>query len=346
MNNINAKQPLVSILTPARNEEQFLAECIESVLGQTYQNWEYTIVDNCSTDRTLAIAREYASKDPRIRVVRNDRLMPIIQNHNHTIRQISPDSKYCKLVFADDWLYPACVAEMVGIAERNPSVGIVGAYTMDGQSVIWPGPPYPAHRSSGKEICRRMLLGGPYVLGTMTSLLLRCDLIRKRAVFFNEANLHADTEACYDLLSESDYGFVHQVLSFGRVRPQSYTSFADDFNSIELGTFVIFLKYAPLFLGDDEYKKRKTEARREYHHVLAHNLLRVRSRDFWEYHKRTLKAFDSRVDWWLLVSLAALDFFEKALHPLTAIQRGRVWWARVLSGSSADRRPVRTQRPQ
>ncbi|MFZ1974630.1 MAG: glycosyltransferase family 2 protein, partial [Candidatus Acidiferrales bacterium] len=60
--------PLVSIVTPAYNEENYLAECVESVLAQTYTNWDYTIVNNCSTDATLAIAQKYAAGDPRIRV--------------------------------------------------------------------------------------------------------------------------------------------------------------------------------------------------------------------------------------------------------------------------------------
>src|SRR5258708_4092506 len=265
--------PLVSIVSPAYNEEMHLAECIESILGQTYTTWNYTIVNNCSTDGSLAIAQRYAARDPRIRVVSNDRVMPIIENHNHAIRQISLDSKYCKFVFADDWLYPSCIEEMVRLAEENPSVGLVGAYTMDGQSVIWSGPPYPAHRVLGRAICRNMFLGGRYVFGPMTSLLVRSDLVRSRAAFFNEDNLHADTEACYDLLRESDYGFVHQVLSFSRQRPESNGAFAEDFNSIDLGTFAVFLKYAPIFLEEGEYRRRWKEARREYHHVLAHNLL-------------------------------------------------------------------------
>ena len=339
-----ALQPLVSIVTPVYNGAQYLSECIESILAQTYTNWDYTIVNNCSTDGSLAIAQKYAASDPRIRVVSNDRFLRIIENHNHTIRQISRDSKYCKFVFADDWLYPSCIEEMVRVAEKNPSVGLVGAYTMDGQCVIWSGPRYPAYRVSGKEICRSMLRGGPYVLGPMTSLLVRSDLVRNRAAFFNEDNLHADTEACYDLLRDSDYGFVHQVLSFSRRRPQSNGSFAADFDSIELGIFVAFLKYGSFFLKDDEYRRRWKEARREYHQVLAHNLLRVRSKDFWDYHEHALDAFGSRIDWWLLTRLAVLDFFSKALHPLDALKRGRRWWSRALN--SLLQKPSQPGRPE
>lgn len=341
----SASQPRVSVLTPVYNGAEHLRECIESVLRQTYTNWDYTIVNNCSTDDSLAIAQSFAESDSRIRVINNKQFLGIIENHNHTIRQISPESKYCKFVFADDWLYPSCIQEMVNVAEQNPSVGLVGAYVMDGQKVIWPGPPHPANRVPGKEICRNMLLGGPYVLGTMTSLLVRSDLVQKKAVFFNERNLHADTESCYDVLCNSDYGFVHQVLSFARVRPQSNGSFADDFNSIDLGYFAIFLKYGSHLLEPEEYKKRSKEVQRDYHRVLAHNFLRVRSKDFWEYHKRTLRAFGGSVDWWLVARLAVSDFFTN-LFRLTAIRRGQQWWLRALKscGRKIGHRSVSLQR--
>jgi glycosyltransferase involved in cell wall biosynthesis len=99
-------EPLVSVVTPAYNEEEYIAECIESVLAQTYQNWDYTVVNNCSKDKTLEIARRYAAKDPRIRVHDNEQFLEMIPNHNVAIRQISPASKYCKVVLADDRIFP------------------------------------------------------------------------------------------------------------------------------------------------------------------------------------------------------------------------------------------------
>jgi glycosyltransferase involved in cell wall biosynthesis len=213
-----APLPLVSVLTPVYNGADHLADCVESVLAQTYSNWDYTIVNNCSTDASLAIALKYAAADPRVRVLNNDRFLGILENHNHTARMISPQSKYCKFVFADDWLYPNCIEEMVRIAEQNSSVGLVGAYTMDGRSVRWHGPPYPSYRVPGKEVCQRQLLGGPYVFGTLTSLMIRSDLVRKRTNLLSAQHLQADMEACFDLLQESDFGFIHQVLSFSRER--------------------------------------------------------------------------------------------------------------------------------
>ena len=123
-----SKQPLVSVVTPVYNGATDLAQCIESVLAQTFPHWEYIIVNNHSTDGTLEIAERFARMDERIHVYSNDTLLDIIANHNRAFRLISPVSTYCKVVSADDWLFPECLARMVGLAEGSSSVGIVGSY--------------------------------------------------------------------------------------------------------------------------------------------------------------------------------------------------------------------------
>src|ERR1700722_14853304 len=102
----NSAEPLVSVLTPVYNGDAYLAECIESVLAQTYSNWEYVIVNNHSTDGTLAIAERYAAQDRRIRVYSNETLLDIIANHNRAFRLASAEARYCKIVSADDWIFP------------------------------------------------------------------------------------------------------------------------------------------------------------------------------------------------------------------------------------------------
>lgn len=63
--------PLVSIVLPVYNGEKYLASAIESILAQSYRNWELILVNDCSTDRSLEIMENYAGKDARIRVVQN-----------------------------------------------------------------------------------------------------------------------------------------------------------------------------------------------------------------------------------------------------------------------------------
>jgi glycosyltransferase involved in cell wall biosynthesis len=179
-------QPLVSVLTPVYNGEDFLADCIESVLKQTYQHYEYIIVNNRSTDRTLEIALDYAKKDARIRVLDNEQFVPVIANHNIAFRLISAEAKYCKVVSADDLLFPHAIARLVELAESNPSVGIVGSYQLSGDRVRWQGFRYPCAVYSGVEMCRRVFLGGDktFGFGSPTSILYRADLVRSHFEFY------------------------------------------------------------------------------------------------------------------------------------------------------------------
>lgn len=193
-------QPLVSIITPVYNSEKYLTECVESVIGQTYKNWEYIIVNNQSNDKSLEIAQYYAKEEPRIRISTNDEFLSIIKNWNHAMRLIAPDSKYCKVVHADDWIFPECISKMVEIAEKYSSVGIVGAYRLDDDRVNLDGLPARINCFNGREICRGQLQGRPYLFGSPTSLLIRSDIIRKRDPFYDESTMQADKEVCYEIL--------------------------------------------------------------------------------------------------------------------------------------------------
>jgi glycosyltransferase involved in cell wall biosynthesis len=244
--------PLVSIVTPVYNEKQFLPECIESVLAQSYSNWEYIIVDNCSTDGSAEIARKYAEKDARIRVYENPTFLRALPNHNSALGRISPQSKYCKIVFADDWIFPECLERMVALAEAHPSIGIVGGYVLQGEKVICAGLPYKTSLVRGQEICRAHLLNNLHVFGSANAVLFRADLVRNKKPFFNEANIHGDTEVCFSLLKSSDFGFVHQILTFTRVRLESLTMVSLDLQTWLAGTLQILIAHGQEYLSTDE----------------------------------------------------------------------------------------------
>ena len=73
---------LISIVLPVYNGAKYLRESIDSVFAQTYTNWELLIVDDCSTDETPVIAREYAEKDTRVRYYRNENNLRLPRNLN------------------------------------------------------------------------------------------------------------------------------------------------------------------------------------------------------------------------------------------------------------------------
>jgi glycosyltransferase involved in cell wall biosynthesis len=284
----NAGEPLVSVITPVYNGAEYLAECIESVLSQTYQNWEYIIVDNCSTDGTRQIAHSYARKDQRIRVHANREFLSPIANHNNALRQISTASEYCKVVFGDDWLFPECLEKMVAVAEEYPSIGLVSAYALKGSEIACDGLPYGSRFVSGREICRRHLLEKLYVFGSATTLLYRAQLVRDRECFYNEANIHADTEACFDLLRTSDFGFVHQVLTFSRVRSASLREMSNDLQTNLAGTLHTLSAYGSSFLNEDEFDMILRQHVAKYYKFLGKSCLLRRDKRFWAYHRKQL----------------------------------------------------------
>jgi len=280
--------PLVSIVTPVYNGARYLRECIESVLAQTYHNWEYTIVDNCSTDGSTEIARQYAGRDARIRVHENLHFVPSVTNHNGALRQISPASKYVKVVFGDDWIFPECLERMVALAEEHPSVGLVSAYCLEGQRVTCAGLPYSTEVLSGKEFGRRHLLDRLYVFGSANTVLYRADLVRSRVPFYNEANIHADTEVCFDLLKTCDFGFAHQVLTFTRIRSGSLTTASTDIGTNFAGMLQVLAKHGPDYLTASELEARVERHLIEYYRFLGKRIVMGANQKFWEYHRRQL----------------------------------------------------------
>ena len=161
--------PLVTVLTPVYNAEDHVTQCIESVIAQTYEHWEYTIVDNCSTDRTPQTVQALARRDPRIRYVRCDEFIDVVASYNRTLAHAGTDGAYLKILGADDMLYPTCLERMVQLAEANHSVGVVSAFRIDESTVDLVGIPEDKTVLPGAEILRQSLRGGPYVTGSATS---------------------------------------------------------------------------------------------------------------------------------------------------------------------------------
>ncbi len=304
-------QPLVSIVTPVHNGGKYLNECIQSVLDQTYQNWEYIILNNCSSDNTLETAEKYAAKDKRVRIYNTDVLLPIMKNWNLALHKISHESKYCKVVHADDLLFPICLEQMVSLAESHPTIGVVGSYGLWGNRVVCDGLPRKVEFLPGRELCRLTLLNRVNCFWSPSSLLIASKLIRKRPCFYNEKIIHADVEACYEVLKEADFGFVHQVLTFIRQHEESVTSvLAVPYNRMILWNFDLFLKFGPIFLSEAEYNNQLAIKTRRYYNFLALSFFRLREKKFWRYHRGTLEEMGIQFRYSKLMYSALYRFFK------------------------------------
>ena len=115
---MNENQPLVSIIMPVYNCERILSESIESVISQSYKNWELLIVDDGSKDKSVSIIESYARKDSRIRLFKNE-----TEEHgpgiarNYGIERIS--GKYTYFIDADDWIEKELLQDTVSLAEKT-----------------------------------------------------------------------------------------------------------------------------------------------------------------------------------------------------------------------------------
>ncbi|MBS0377845.1 MAG: glycosyltransferase family 2 protein [Proteobacteria bacterium] len=284
--------PLVSIVTPVYNGADYLRECLESVLAQSYTSWRCTVVNNCSTDGTLDIAREFAARDARVRVLTNERFLPLIANHNHALTLIEREAQFGKPLMADDWLAPTCLERLVASTRGHPTVGLVCCAARTGSDRVLfdnlPGGAEGVTYLSGRDAARLGFLEERYFFGSPTTMLMRADLIRKRAPFYNPENFQADEEACYDLLRESDFAFVHEPLAFVRMHARSHTSTTFHLFSLASCHTYALARYGPYFLTGDELRRRLAQRLREYYSRLALGVLERRDDDFWEFHRRML----------------------------------------------------------
>ncbi len=283
-------QPRVSVVIPVYNGERLLANAIRSVQAQTYTNWDLTIGNNRSTDRTLAIAEEFAAADPRIRAYTYPKHVSVVDSHNTAFTLIADEAKYCKILGADDAFLPHCIEELVKCAEENPTVGMVTSYFVAGRRVNGLALPYSSRCMSGRDFVRLRLLTGLKGTGNPSVSLLRADILRKKQPFYNPLNYAGDVEAYLDLLRDHDLGFVHQVLILLRAdeesRTTAYLDRVDSYYAVDLDEVT---KFGPIFLTDEEFKTRLNEVTRAYYRMLGHSVIPPRNREFWDFHLRHIK---------------------------------------------------------
>jgi glycosyltransferase involved in cell wall biosynthesis len=319
---ISPNDPLVSIVTPVYNGAKYLSTCIESVLDQTYQHWDYTIVDNCSTDGTLSLARHYAQKESRVRIVSNSSFVPVIANHNIAFQLISSHSAYCKVVSADDWLYPEAIEKLVSLAETHPRVGIVGSYALYESGVRWPGLPYHTSVFNGKEVCRLYLRGEIDAFGTPSSVLYRSPLIRSHMPFYPGVLPNADMAACLVALEDADYGFVHQILSFDRVHHEAVGSILREVNSFLLDRLQFLDEYGSRYLDHQEMDDRREQLLNELYRSLAVAFVNCRRPLFWQYYRRRLDDLGYSLFGCRMLSSVLLKVLDLALNPKNTLEKG------------------------
>jgi glycosyltransferase involved in cell wall biosynthesis len=204
--------PFVSVLMTAYNREKYIAEAIESVLVQTFKDLELIIVDDCSKDRTVEIARRYG-KDPRVCIYVNERNLGDYPNRNRAAELAR--GRYLKYLDADDVMYPHCLETMTQQMERFPEAGV----GFEGkQDANWPRPfPFvlsPAETYRGHFFGRRGVLSqGP------TASIIRAEVFREFGGFAPEQYI-GDTEFWFRVTRKKPLLICYAGLTWWRQHPE------------------------------------------------------------------------------------------------------------------------------
>lgn len=109
---------------PAYNVEHYAKDAIESILNQTYKNFEFIIIEDASTDSTLDIIKGFKKKDKRIILIRNENNLGVTKSLNKGVKKAR--GKYIIRMDADDWSYPDRLALQVKLMEDHPDVVVSG----------------------------------------------------------------------------------------------------------------------------------------------------------------------------------------------------------------------------
>jgi hypothetical protein len=174
--------PEISVLVTAYNREKYVGQAIESVLAQSFEDFEVIVVDDQSTDRTVEVAKLYEA-DPRVRVVVNERNLGDYPNRNRAAALAS--GKYLKYHDSDDVMYPHCLATMVAALRAEPRA----AFALS-SSRNWEGGPCPILSTPVMSYEREFLGHGMFSLGPACAL-FRTDTFRELGGF-PEEGLHSD----------------------------------------------------------------------------------------------------------------------------------------------------------
>jgi glycosyltransferase involved in cell wall biosynthesis len=221
---LNRDRPRVSIGMPVFNGEKYVEEALDSILKQTFSNFELIISDNASTDRTQTICLSYASKDPRVQYYRNETNIGAPENFNRVFNLSSGD--YFRWATYDDLIAPEFLEKCVSVLDKDPSiVGCIcktGRIDQNGNLVGYYNEKFLKKMASSKPHERfRDLLNMYYTTTPLYAVY--------RTRFFAQSQLHgsyigADRNLVAELSLLGRIYEIPQCLFFWRDHPDSYTT--------------------------------------------------------------------------------------------------------------------------
>lgn len=316
-------QPLISVIIPVYNADQFLQQCIESVIGQTYQNLEIILVDDGSTDQSPALCNDYATTDQRIQVI-HKKNEGLVRARKTGVSHAT--GEYITYVDADDWIDPDAyetVLKKMGAQDVDMVLyGLVEEYedsSVKKENLLAEG--YYAEEAIVKKIYPQMLCGDVFfrfgILPNLVCKLIRRDVLKKvQPMVSDEVELGEDADCTFQMLLQcKDIQIVRFFPYHYRKRPDSMMGQDADFEQIRI-------LYRDLKRAFEQSREREKLMPQLYQYFLF--IVFLKSAECfagWE-------AFDSYFSGKHIVLYGAGGFGQKIYHLITEIKLGEIClWA-------------------
>ncbi|MBU5612489.1 glycosyltransferase family 2 protein [Geomonas azotofigens] len=218
------KRPLVSVCLPIFNGERYVTEAINSVLAQSYTNFELLIFDDCSTDSSCVVHNRF--DDTRIHFSRNNERIGPEGNWNRALAAAS--GKYVKLFHQDDLLSSDCLAIEVAALEKNAAAVLAFCSRTiirpDGTRLFDRSAPWPEGEVDGKTILQRCVRSGTNVIGEPSAVLFRADVARKVGGFDGRIPYVIDLDYWVRLLEYGPGYCLKSPLACFRISPTQWSA--------------------------------------------------------------------------------------------------------------------------
>jgi glycosyltransferase involved in cell wall biosynthesis len=210
--------PLVSVIMPAYNAEKYIGKAIESILQQTFVNFELIIIDDFSTDNTYDLITKYRKKDKRIIILRNGRNLKLSKTLNKGI--LYAKGKYIARMDADDWSYKYRLEKQYTFLEEHKDVGIVGGamkIVNEKDHIIG----LRTYHETDSAIRNNIFWYSPFCHPV---IMIRKSILNRAGNYKDEYNPAEDYELYFRLGKYSRFANLHDVLLKYRVVGKSMTT--------------------------------------------------------------------------------------------------------------------------
>lgn len=233
--------PRVSVIIPAFNAQNVIAESLKSILNQTYGAIECIVIDDCSTDRTWQILQEFAASDTRVRIYQNQNNLGVGGNRNKGIGLAK--GEFICWQDADDIALPDRIALQLRYLQENPQVGVVGGYLQFfGTNVKESIRKYPEH---DRELRKIIFKFNPIA---QPAMMCRAECFRAVGLYNEKYRVDEDLDMLFRLGEKYEFANVQQVVIRYRQDEKSLTG--ANLKHMELMT----IRLRKLYAGSPAYK--------------------------------------------------------------------------------------------